>query len=225
MKKPVGELGSINAGAGSLQYQRAAIPETKEEIERWALDSALRAAKQVGAALYDLIGEPARNEKSHFDFSLPTATGTDYLDLMEVVLLKGQPYKNASTNYSIGEMAKQALDAITKKSKKYGRPKSPVHLLLYSTESRFFLDDHVLDLLSVWLNREPPVFATVKYIFPETTGAGLLKHVYPRPNAELAHVEEARLASAMILMGDFRNARVESDGSITIPIKNPLGEG
>jgi len=163
-----------------------------------------------------------KNEEQHFDFTLETSSSTHYLDLMEVVLLKGKSYAEASTNYNIAEMARQVFDAVTRKSQKYGKQATPIHLLLYSTDWRFFLRGEVLDLIGLWLSRKPPVFATVKYVYPDPTSGALLEHVFPRPSSEFADVNEERAARTSVVFGDIRKARTEDDGTTTIPAKNPL---
>lgn len=223
-RKPRGELASLQIQGGSVKCVRAKIPNSKEQIEEWILRSAIRAADQRGISLYDLAAEPVKNDENDLDFTLPTTDGTAYLDLMEVVLFKGRTYAEAPTAYSIGEMATQTLAGVTKKSKMYGKPHNPVHLLLYSTDWRFVLVREVLDLVGLWLNRLNPVFATVKYVCPDSDGGAILEHVFPRSSGEFTSFDEQRAMNSLFVFGDIRIAKAEADGTVRIPMQNPLRE-
>jgi hypothetical protein len=85
-RKPTGSTGFVSYredGRGP-RYQRLPFPESKADIERMILDGCLRALAGSGDNPYALAGEPAQNEENNFDFTLPTARGPEYLDLVEV---------------------------------------------------------------------------------------------------------------------------------------------
>lgn len=222
-KKPTGELGSLRVGSGSAIYSTHKQPELKNEIEKRVLDLALCAARSKGDDLYNLTNPPIQNPENDFDFTLLTQNGTEYLDLMEVALFQGKGrYEDTPTSYNIGKMVQKVLEGIQKKSKQYGRPSSPVHLLLYSTDWRFYLRSNVLDLLASRVARHKHVFSSIKYVYPDSQGGSVLEHVFPRSADSFSTYDENTAARTLVVFGDIRKAQVQLDGTAIIPMQNPL---
>lgn len=221
-RKPTGELGSLRVSFGAATYFVAEVPETKDEIENWVLDRALSASSSRGSVLYQLMGAPVRNLENDFDFTLPTARGEEYLDLMEAVDLRRRAgYQNVPTSYNIAQMADAVFDKVMEKGRKYGTPARAIHLLLYSTDSRFFLRREVLDVIAFHASRYEHCFATIKYVYPDSNGTSLIDEVFPRPAAPVVTFDPGRAATTWTVFGDLRKATVEPDGSVTIPVQIP----
>jgi hypothetical protein len=218
--KPTGQLGSLTIRPGFAEYRRHNAPRSKEDIEKWALSAALRAARSRGLNLYNLLAEPFQNIENHFDFTLTTANGEEYLELMEVGLLAGKAHSDARTWYNVGEMARETLLNIQRKSSKYARSSRPLHLLLYSTHWRFILTGNVLDLLAFWLDKQRHVFTTIIYVHPVENGSGMFERVVPRRIENLANFDEHGIANEINVFGDLQKPEVRADGSVRIPIKD-----
>jgi hypothetical protein len=137
------------------------------------------------------------------------------------IIFKGG-YEGTPTSYNIGEMVQKVLEDIQKKSEKYGRPSSPIHLLLHSTDSRFFLRSEVLDLLALRISRHNHVFSTIKYVSPDD---GILEHVFPRPADSFSGFNENVMAVKIVLFANIPKAQVQPDGTVIIPMHNPLSQG
>jgi DNA-binding sugar fermentation-stimulating protein len=116
-KKPTGTMGSLHLSShGGATYTPIAWPETKDHIENHVLRAALESAKLAAVELYDLVREPVRNEEQHFDFTLHTRTGVEYLDLMEIAPLRkmGGSFANAPGAYVVGDMTDAVWEEMRK---------------------------------------------------------------------------------------------------------------
>ena len=226
-RKPRGQTGYMEIGS-NIAYHIVHLPHSKEEIEQWILDHALAAAGAASLDLYRLLSPPVRNPEADFDFTLTTIAGTEYLDLQEIVVLPegARGYEDGRPVYDTEAMAEAVFQKIAKKSKHYGKPHSPVHLLLYATDWRFRLVDTVVRYLTLFLVRRRHVFATVTYFTPDDEVSGEFIILYPVPKEVLAeyeewHYETRRKGSRqLVALMDPRTAKLEGSGTVIFP--NPF---
>ncbi|MGH9894374.1 MAG: hypothetical protein ACREA0_20795, partial [bacterium] len=148
---------------------------------------------------YSLTKDPERLREQDFDFRLSTTAGTKYLDLMEAAPLQdaGGTYQKATVMYSIGKRVDAVYASILKKSAKYGQPRTPMHLLLYSTDYRFDLEGSEGDLLSHRLNRREHCFATVVYTRLHLDGSAVNRVLFPLSKIELDRLESEKLLESI----------------------------
>ena len=109
------------------------FPQSKDEIERHIVDLMLGSANKQGLNPFELVGEPVQNPENNFDFTIPTPSGEEYLDLMEIAPLDivGGTHETAPASYMSGEFADIIMTKILTKSQGYGRaPRALIHLLL-----------------------------------------------------------------------------------------------
>src|SRR6266849_5170275 len=99
-RKPTGKIGhlSLDPTALTADFVTVNFPSRKTEIEQYVLDCAITTARKTNHNFYRLTGAPLRNAEQDFDFSLPTESGTEYLDLMEMKPSSG-PYQTAPGSY------------------------------------------------------------------------------------------------------------------------------
>lgn len=228
-RKPRGQLGYLAIGYGSQEFQIMSLPESKDEIEQWKLNAALRAAGRGGVNPYKLIEGPCRNPEAHFDFTLPTESGTEYLDLMEIIVTSGRAsrrgHEAGPLAYDAHEMAEAIFQMVAAKSRHYGRPRKPVHLLLYPTDWRFRLVEPVAQLLALFLFRRHHAFQSVSYFAPDSPEEGEFRILYPLSGEESARFADQWVAGkrSLIRLGDLRRARVAGPGTVLFP--NPVAGG
>lgn len=198
-------------------YIEIRLPDTKADIEEVILHSALAAAAAQKHDMYALTGRPIQNREYDFDFTLPTARGDQYMDLLEAAPLEeyGGAYDKVPQTMRAGELAKKVYALIERKSSKYpGGQASPIHLLLYSTDWRLSLPPSVLTLLAHWLRRRPHVFRTVAYYLPAGINRSIWHPLLPSDNPELNDVDEERFEQVVAVRGDFSDVHQTSDGKI-----------
>jgi hypothetical protein len=199
-RKPRGVNGSFLFTPGKPpQLTVHEHPDEKADIERNILTSAIEAARLQQVELYDLAADPIQNVENHFDFTLPTPAGDEYLDLVEVVLPGG--YVNAPPSIQVGDMADHMLGLVKKKSRRYGaRRRSNIHLLLYSTDWKFLPSESVISLVSLYCHRRPHGFKTVAVVAPIFPERAVLWRVFPpHPTAEVVTaVNERELRSRVL---------------------------
>lgn len=228
--KPSGQLDSVTVGAGWARHQSKGWPREKGAIELAVLRLAVSLAN-----LYDLTEPPQQNPENDFDFTLTTRRGDEHVDLMEVTLhLDEAPYDQTPTTYNVSEMSKEVLGGILEKSKHYGRVTQPLHLLLYSTDSRFSLPPRVVEAIAAGLAQGKHIFSTVNYIQPDGQNGGMVSPVFPRPlQAQLAsagafdckavealHCSEPR----SVIFADLRRPELQVHGDTVLPMSLPLDE-
>jgi hypothetical protein len=169
-RKPTGRSGAVALGGGQPStFAPTTWPDSKREIERLVVErsfaSGIRGADL--RKLYRLVAEPQINpEENGFDVMLTTEAGEQYLELTEAAPLRGAggSYDKAATSYIQGERADAVFAELLKKSTGYGGfSRSVVHLLVYSTDFRFFLDRDVLDLLAYRALGGELCFASIVY--------------------------------------------------------------
>jgi len=226
-RKPRGQTGYMEVGS-NIAYHTVQLPHSKEEIEQWILNHALAAAGAASVDPYRLISPPVRNPEAHFDFTLRTVAGTEYLDLQEIVVLPKDAcgYEDGRPVYDAEAMAEAVFQKVARKSKHYGKPRSSVHLLLYATDWRFCLVHSVVQHLTLFLVRRRHVFATVTYFTPDDEECGEFIILYPVPKELLAEYEAWHYAARqkgsrqLIAIPDPRTAKLNGPGTVMFP--NPL---
>lgn len=216
--KPTGELGMAVQFPSGASFVLEELPGRKDEIEKWVLDRACLAATSYGKDPWHLAEPPRQNPERGFDFELGTSEGIEDLDLMEVVLFPGVGgYENLLPDYSVEEMARATVGRVLGKSRHYGRPTRPVHLLMYSTDWRTMLVPPVLDRLAVLLAAAEHVFRTVWYSFPNSRRGGILEPVAPRKVAE----GRGEPSDHRVLIADPRSVRPFGGDGIAMRIRTP----
>ena len=169
------------------------------------MHGAVASAQSVRLDLYHLLAAPHQNEENSFDFTLPTVTGKEYLDLVEIVVMNKGGHASAPSTFNIGELADEVFALIKKKSKKYRiRRGLRLHLLLYSTDWRMHLNDSAISLLRLYSHRRQQHFKSIACFNPITTTHGVIWQVYPVPPdvaVEQLAVSEAELRSRTLKQG------------------------
>jgi hypothetical protein len=211
-RKPRGQLGYICVGSDAA-FHAVALPQSKEDIECWIVEHARDVA--ADSPPFHRGTDPIRNPEDHFDFTLRTASGDEFLDLMELVILPvgARGYEDGRASYDAEAMAEVLFSRIAAKSRRYGAQRVKVHLLLYATDWRFRLAKRVAELLTLMLWRRPHVFATICYFAPYDEADGEFVRLYP---AERVQIEEyanrqyearQRGSRTWIIMADLRRAQ------------------
>ena len=199
-RKPRGLNAALKIkGAGQPELVPNVLPDEKAAIEARILDLTLKANEAQEVQLYELEGLPVQNPENDYDFTLPTTSGIEYLDLVEVVLKGG--YQGAPTSIAIGNMVDQMFALVKRKARKYGmRRRSIIHLLMYSTHWKFLPSESVIALLSLYCHRKQHGFKTVAVMMPIMDDASVLWRCFPsmKPIADLSRQEELRLRARVL---------------------------
>jgi hypothetical protein len=199
-----------------VTYEPVPWPEAQEDIENYVLQAMHTTACHVGMNLYGLTGDPVQNRQDHFDFTLPTRGGNQFLDLMEVAPLRSVAgsYSNAPTSYVVGEMADAVWDEIRKKSEHYGNTsRTQIHLIVYPTDWRFQLGNEVTDLLAYWSLCRKHCFASIIYFALDDTTSGEIVRIYPRPSDVFSVFDEAAARGLQVALADLSADRFIPSGS------------
>jgi hypothetical protein len=218
-RKPTGINGMIHVRSGGLsEFMPRTLPQDKASIESFMMEGALRALESSGLDVYHLTRKPVQLSEDNFDFELPTATGTDFLDLIEFAPLQnyGGSYENAPNKHNVGQLADQAWELIKKKSRKYGGGRRVrVHLLMYATDFRFLFSDSVVALLTLWCARRYHAFRSVVYYVPIGTDSGMARVLHPGiiPETLLTAGDEHRLRNRELTNLDPRQFQPTPDGA------------
>jgi hypothetical protein len=229
-RKPTGTLGGVVFGGGrTAEFKEVQFPENKREIESQIFNEALKASASVSPnfwEFYGLTAAPIQNrDEDGFDYILHTKTGEQYLDLAEAAPLAklGGTYDAVGLSYRNGERADVVYDVIAGKVAKYGvKPRSPIHLLLYTTDFRLSLDSGVLDIVGYRASRQPHSFRSIVYFEPPRD----LQVVYPRLPEDFDGFEEGSSRQMQTVIGDLSTARPIPNGvALKLPFFEPLGPG
>ena len=95
-------------------------------------------------------------------------------------------YQNALATYVHGDLADVIWSSIAKKSRKYGRRRTyEIHLLLYSTDWRFYVATGVLYLLAMQASANAHAFTSISYYRPDDQNKGEFQVIYPCPVSTL----------------------------------------
>jgi len=183
-------------------------------MEALILRGALKFSAGRERPFYSLIGEPIQNKENDLDFQIPTASGVQHLDLAEIVhsMAKGG-YEGAPNRYRVGDMVDTVWGLIQAKERKYGeRRKLAVHLLLYSTDWRFFLSESCIGLLRAYCMRRKQHFVSIAYYAPITVDEGILWPLSPFDAASLHQVDETALRNNVVTNGNPTKFAATPDG-------------
>jgi hypothetical protein len=193
----------IAPGQHVKSFSQIVFPTTKPEIEKLVLDAALGTNCRLREH-YGLVGKPKQTREQDFDFTLLTADGETYLDLMEVAPLSqtGGSHANGPRSYMAGERADAIWDALAQKSNRYGRPPaSGIHLMIYSTDFRFRVGGAVGDILVHRAHHWDHCFRNIVYAHPLTATTAMVKYLFLLPEEtrqKLATEIELRRVGAII---------------------------
>ena len=224
-RKPSGTSGYFHVtGDKPPEFNKLHFPEAKDEIEKLVVAGAIAVAQVTSPELYEMYGKPTQNPENHFDFSLKGQTQDEFLDLAEIVGPKG--YASDGT-YVVGEYVDRAFELIKKKAKKYGLSrKSAVHLLLYTTDWRYFISESAVTVLRAYCGRRQHHFKSIAYFAPSGMGDGALWQVYPAPSAtpELGWIAEHQLRGNKVTNFDPASAQPLAEGG-GLSFTMPTGKG
>ena len=162
-----------------------------------------------------LFGNPRPNEENDFDFTVSTARGDAYLELMEVAPLAafGGSYEDAAAIHKAGELASSISKEIFRKSKRY-RSKRELFLLLYITHWSFALGQATIQLLRYKLKKQRHVFSAVFYLAPLDGEVGVIEWLYPVPPSFLFNFKPEEHENAFTLNLDYQKWQItRGDGS------------
>lgn len=215
-KKPTGKMWYFISGR-KPEVTTFGFPRTKEDIEQYILDSMLYTAQKEELNPYNLVGAPQKKPENDFDFTIPTTSGDQELDLMEIAPLDvyGGTHETAPTSYVNGEFADIIREKILAKSKGYGpSPKAHIHLLMYSTDWKFKLTDSMTNLLAYQCRIGIPdhYFKSIFYYSVEDENEGRVICVFPRPTESFADFNEAQARLTKTYLGGPSNMEVSVDG-------------
>jgi hypothetical protein len=222
--KPRGTLGSLVIRPESQQFERLSLPDTKEEIEQFMLDSARRAAAAKGLNLYELTSDPLRTTEYDLDFSISTDGRAEYIELTELAPLEmvGGKYEGLPVSYHIGSMADLVVKLLMKKVARYAPAvRSRIHLLAYVTDSRFRLVKGVLSLVAYWALRGEHGLRSIVYFVPEAGGGGEIVALHPDDPARYARFDEALARGRVALGTDLTDPMYGEDGSVGFKLHWP----
>jgi hypothetical protein len=219
-KKPRGKMGVVQLSQNRKDalIVEFTLPASKEEIESFVLEEMINSIKRTGVDPYQLLSVPIQNSENDFDFTLHTATGIEYLDLLEVAPLENfrGAYENAPSVYKVGELADAILYQISKKNQRYDAH-CEIHLLLYSTDWRFYLEPEVLMFLSYQCSSMDLTFKSIVYFSP------LSEHstptlVLPQPREAFSSYNAEYAYQHIICLISAETAEHLADGKIRIKI-------
>ena len=225
-KKPSGLIGPIimRQADKMAEFQSVPFSKDKAKLEQYFVTFVTQGLRKSGSDPYNLTGEPIQNPENDYDFTLPTISGLEYLELMEVAPLEGVggSYQKASGSYNHGELADFIYDKLIAKSTKYhARPLPPIHLMLYTTDWRFRVTDGVLFLVGYRCLQTEHNFKTIIYFYPDDATHGEAKRVYPLPPKAFKDFDIQGARNRITMQGDPTKIYVESDGSVVIPLTPP----
>ena len=143
-KKPIGTVGPIviDSENRTAEFRPLHFPRDKAEPESHIVRFVVAGLRNSATNFYRLVTNPIQNPENDFDFTLPTTSGDEYLELMEVAPLEhvAGSYEAAPASYNHGELADYVFKKLLSKARKHRSvPQPPVHLLLYTTDWRFRL--------------------------------------------------------------------------------------
>lgn len=107
-----------------------------------------------------------------------------------------------------------------KKSNKYGTT-SFVHLLLYTTDFRFRLNETVLFLIAYWFFKNKHSFKTILYFLLQDERYGDAKILFPLPQTDFANFDEQAAKNRKVIIGDPTRIKIVDENTFEIPL-NPL---
>jgi hypothetical protein len=220
----------ILGGGKPPSFAQTTWPDSKRAIERFVVERSFgRGIRGPDLRkLYRLVAEPRINpEENGFDVILTTEAGEQYLELVEVAPLHraGGSYDNAPISYFQGGRADVIFGEFLKKSTGYGTsPRATVHLLVYSTDFRFFLEPEVLDLLAYRALRGELCFASIVYYERYSDDDERLELIYPRSASDWERFDEAGIRDRQVTLGDLSTMEALPNGGVALklgPVQPP----
>lgn len=215
MAKPTGISGyfGVQVGAdGKLigGFEKVPFPEEQTGIEKRIVDRFLASANKRLAPNGDrfLFSDPEKNPENDFDFTVMSANGPAYLELMEVAPLSG-PYSDAPASYKPYEFGKAILSGIMKKSTRY--PKNldrELFLLVYVTHWTFALSENVIACLRYWLGVQPTVFHAIFSYEPLDAEEGVPRWLSPSSPELLGSFDPEKIRDNICLNLDPRKGKI-----------------
>jgi hypothetical protein len=217
VRKPTGVSGVLRVESGGRSdFLQSSLPTDKAAIEAFILEGTLRSLEFAKVDVYHLTAAPKQLEQNNFDFELSTATGTEFLDLVEFAPIgRYRGYEGAPNKHIVGEIADAAWEVVKGKSKKYGLGRrGRVHLLIYITDFRFLFSDSVFELLTLWCARRSHGFRSVVYYAYIDDTMGLARVLHPSVGTEKLStlVDERRLRLVQFTNFDPRKVSPTPDG-------------
>lgn len=224
-KKPTGAVFSLRLPAAEgTAISKIQFPEQKTDVERLIVDRVISACVEKTYDPYSLKGAPRQEPESSFDFSLSTTSGPAYLELIELAPLgNGSTYATLPHAYRVGEFAYWIYGKINSKAVHYQlhRSVSIVHLLLYSTDSRFHVKAAVVDLVTHYCQVRPPGFSTIHWFSLDSATEGQVAVIWPRHPRELDAFAYRSAENTVVLLGNMGLSTPSGENSVTVPLGSP----
>lgn len=173
--KPTGRTQRAVVSSNSVQIEFREFPFSKEGIEEKMASVYADAAANVGVEVAIL----KQNDTSDLDFEATFAGTRVYLELTEIAFLKRGGYETAPLNYEIIPFAKQIADQINKKAKMYQGVRTPIILLLYTTDFRFHVAPQALEHLQYLMRDGLHKLSRIELLEPRANGDGIVNTIYP----------------------------------------------
>lgn len=186
-KKPTGETLVTHVAAGPdgvmLKCSVLKYPEVKEDVERFIAEKFLATCAAKGHLPYT-VSELRQNVQDDLDFTLATATGDRYLELMELAPFHGVKggFSQAPARYSPFGVAREIVDKLLSKSARYvAVPNKPIDVLVYVTHWAFVPSEVCVALMQYWLCLSSHRFCYVFLYCPITEHDGIHYRLFPTP--------------------------------------------
>jgi len=203
--KPTGPRGILALRGQGLPplFMPVGFATTEEGIEGFIIAGATATAAKEGVRLFGQTSRPIRSTANPFDFTVPTESGDQYLDLLEAAPLsyvEGSHEKGPGPYYQ-GEMADRVWSEIQRKASKYAPIIAAIHLLIFPTDWRLHFSDGTLQLIALRLAKRRHPFSTVVYYAPDDAGWGDLRVVHPiraKPD-DIVTFDEAAVRGVAVL--------------------------
>jgi hypothetical protein len=198
-KKPTGMIQRAIFKPSSLTVQKITFPDTKEGIELLIANSYSNCANTAGVSV-DIVKQ---NDTSDLDFNANFEGKEVYLELTEIALLGRGGYKSASTSYEILPFAVKVAEQIRKKAEKYmGVTKTPIILLLYSTDWRFSVVSQALEYLQFMMHDGRHGLARIELISFSGDGTACLDSIYPPHRKEWSDYDATHIVNKGVVFAD-----------------------
>jgi hypothetical protein len=179
-RKPTGTSGPLHVTADGAEFLQLEFPKTKEDIEKFIV----KAFVANSGSMPLQISEYMQNRQNDFDFSVETAEGPKFLELMEIAPLENLhgSYDKAPSSYKPYDFAAYIHAKINGKSERYrGAASSRICLLVYATDWAFILSETVITLLQHWTAHQSHSFQYIFCFSPIDAGSGIANLIYPTP--------------------------------------------
>lgn len=218
MAKPTGVSGyfGVQVGAdGEVTggFEQVPFSEEKTAVEERIVDRFLASTNKHLASSGDrfIFSDPKGNPEADFDFTVTSANGPAYLELMEIAPLSG-PYSDAPASYKPYEFGKAILSGIMKKSARYPKKLDrDLFLLTYVTHWTFALSESVIACLRYWLGIQPTVFRAIFSYEPLDAEEGVPRWLSPVPPELLGSFDPERIRDNICLNLDPRKGQVVNE--------------